>query len=72
METAGGKETVTVLRRLITYAENVFHLSQGLASLGDKRLQPRIPSVAVVKSGLVLFWTRMPSADTLGRVHAGL
>ena len=95
METAGGKETVTVLRRLITYAEKVFHLSRVLASLGDKRLQPRIPTVAVVKSGLVLFWTRMPSlnalsllqgarfwqnwlqkplasADTLGRVHAGL
>jgi hypothetical protein len=95
METAGGKETVIVLRRLITYAEKVFHLSQVLASLGDKRLQPRIPTVAVVKSGLVLFWTRRPSlkalsllpgarfwqnwlpeplasADTRGRVHAGL
>jgi hypothetical protein len=96
METAGGKETLTVLRRLITYAEKVFHLSQEmLASVGDKRLQPRIPTVCVVKSGLVLFWTRLPSlnalsllqgarfwqnwlqqplasADTLGRVHAGL
>lgn len=96
METASGKETLTVLRRLITYAEKVFHLSQEVvASLGDQRPEPRIPTVAVVKSVLVLFWTRMPSlnalamlkgarfwqtwlqrplasADTLGRVHAGL
>ena len=66
-----------------------------VAPLHDRRLQPRISTVVVVKSAMVLFWARLgslnslelsrpsrfwkswlgqppASADTLGRVHAGL
>lgn len=64
METASGKETLTVLRRLIRYAEKVFHVSRDvMAPLSDRRLEPRISTAAVVKSALVLFWARLGSLN---------
>ncbi len=64
METASGKETLTVLRRLIQYAEKVFHVSRDvMAPLSDRRLEPRISTAAVVKSALVLFWARLGSLN---------
>lgn len=64
METASGKETLTVLRRLITYAEKVFHVSRDvIAPLSDRRLEPRISTAAVVKSAVVLFWARLGSLN---------
>lgn len=65
METAPGKETLTILRRLIAYSEKIFGLSQKvMAPLSDQRPQPRISTAAVVKSATVLFWAR------LGSLHA--
>lgn len=64
METTSGKETLTVLRRLITYAEKVFHVSRDvIAPLSDRRLEPRISTAAVVKSAVVLFWARLGSLN---------
>ena len=57
METTARKETLTVLRRLISYGEKVFCLSTTLvAPLGDRRLDPRRSTPAVGKAALVMFW----------------
>lgn len=64
MATASGKERLTVLRRLVTYAEKVFHLSREvMAPLSDRRLEPRISTAAVVKAALGLFWARLGSLN---------
>ena len=74
METSSGKEAINVLRRLIAYSEKIFSLSADiLTQVSDRRLEPRIPAAAVVKSALVLFWARMGSinawAQIGGRAH---
>ncbi|MGA7621933.1 MAG: transposase, partial [Candidatus Acidiferrales bacterium] len=64
METASGKETIIVLRRLIAYAEKIFHFSRDvLPSISDSRPEPRISTAAVVKSATALFWARMGSIN---------
>jgi hypothetical protein len=64
MEPAARKETLTVLRRLIAYAEKIFHLSRDIiAPLADARLQPRITTAAVV-----LFWARLASLNAWEQV----
>lgn len=66
METLSGQEGLTILRRLIAYAEKVFQLSDTVvAGVVDRRPQPRIPVSHVVKSIAVLFWTRMGSLNAL-------
>src|SRR6267143_2502090 len=66
VETLPGKERLTILRRLIAYAEKVFQLSNTVvAGVVDSRRQPRIPVSHVVKSVAVLFWTRMGSLNAL-------
>jgi len=66
METARTKETITVLRRLIAYSEKIFHLSRDVvASVSDRRLKPRISTSLVVKSSLVMFWSRLGSLNAL-------
>ncbi len=66
METLSGQEGLTILRRLIAYAEKVFQLSNTVvAGVVDSRRQPRIPVSSVVKSVAVLFWTRMGSLNAL-------
>src|SRR5438046_5394760 len=69
METASGKETLVVLRRLTAYAEKIFQLSKGIVTLvSDRRERPRISTTAVVKSSLVLFWARMGSSNAWEQV----
>jgi hypothetical protein len=69
METASGKETIIVLRRLIAYAEKIFQLSKNMVTLvSDRREKPRISTAAVVKSSLVLFWARMGSSNAWEQV----
>lgn len=64
METAPGKETLAVLRRLIAYSEKIFGLSgEVIAAVPDRRPQPRISTAAVVKSAVVLFWARRGSLN---------
>jgi hypothetical protein len=64
METAPGKETLTVLRRLIAYSEKVFDFSREvIAPLSDRRPQPRVSTAAVVKSAAALFWARLGSLN---------
>jgi len=73
METTSGKETITVLRRLIAYAEKIFQLSKDIVTqVSDRREKPRISTAAVVKSSLVLFWARLGSINAweqVGRAH---
>ena len=73
METTSGKETITVLRRLIAYSEKIFQLSKDIVTqVSDRREKPRISTAAVVKSSLVLFWARMGSINAweqVGRAH---
>lgn len=69
METSSGKEAINVLRRLIAYSEKIFALSADiLMQVSDRRLEPRISAVAVVKSALVLFWARMGSINAWAQV----
>jgi hypothetical protein len=69
METASGKETIIVLRRLIAYSEKIFQLSKDIVTvLSDRREKPRISTAAVVKSSLVLFWARMGSSNAWEQV----
>jgi hypothetical protein len=71
VETASRKEALTVLRRLINYGEKIFSLSATLlAPLGDRRVDPRRSTPAVVKAVLVLFWTRLPSLNALAQIPA--
>ena len=71
MEATARKETLTVLRRLISYGEKIFCLSTTLvAPLGDRRLEPRRSAPAVVKAALVMFWTRLPSLNALAQIPA--
>ena len=66
METLPGKEGLTILRRLIAYAEKIFQLSGTVvAGVLDRRRQPRIPTSRVVHSVAVLFWARMGSLNAL-------
>ena len=66
METSPGEEALTVLRRLIAYAEKVFRLSQEVvADIADRRPQPRIPTAFAIKSVAALFWARLGSLNTL-------
>src|SRR5258708_13654858 len=69
METASGKETINVLRRLIAYSGKIFHFSRDIVThLSDQRRKPRISTAAVVKSSLVLFWARMGSINAWAQV----
>src|SRR6266705_2383515 len=69
METASGKETIIVLRRLIAYSEKIFQLSKDIVTLvSERREKPRISTAAVVKSSLVLFWARMGSSNAWEQV----
>jgi hypothetical protein len=64
METAAGKETINVLRRLIAYSQKIFDFSRDvIAQISDRRPEPRISTAAVVKSATVLFWARMGSIN---------
>jgi len=96
VETLKRKESLTVLRRLISYGEkNLLALRDAAGAPGRSRLEPRRSTPAVVKAALVMFldtpaqpqrfgpnlrprfWKQMAaeplaSADTLGRVPAGL
>ena len=66
VEAFPGKERLTILRRLIAYAEKIFQFSHTVvAGVADRRRQPRIPASRVVKSVTVLFWTRMGSLNAL-------
>jgi hypothetical protein len=69
METSSGREAINVLRRLIAYSEKIFALSADiLTQVSDRRLEPRIPAAAVVKSALVLFWARMGSINAWAQI----
>jgi len=69
METASGKETINVLRRLIAYSGKIFHFSRDIVThISDKRRKPRISTAAVVKSSMVLFWARMGSINAWEQV----
>jgi len=66
VETLPGKEGLTILRRLIAYAEKVFQFSEHVvADIVDRRLQPSIPTAEIVKSVAALFWARMGSLNAL-------
>lgn len=73
MEAFPGKEGLTILRRLLAYTEKVFQFSGTVVgSVTDRRLLPRIPTSAVLKSVAVLFWARMGSLNALElTAHSG-
>ena len=65
METPPAKGAL-ILRRLIAYSEKVFRFStEVLASLSDRRPEPRIATLTVAKAAMVLFWARMGSLNAL-------
>jgi hypothetical protein len=69
METASGKETIIVLRRLLAYSEKIFQLSKDIVTvLSDRREKPRISTAAVVKPSIrqgktQIFWARLIAAE---------
>ena len=61
-----GGLSLTILRRLLAYAEKVFQFSGTVvAGVVDRRPQPRIPTSVVLKSVAALFWARMGSLNAL-------
>jgi hypothetical protein len=66
VEAFPGKEGLTILRRLLAYAERVFEFSgRVVAGVVDRRRQPRIPTSGVLKPVAALFWARMGSLNAL-------
>jgi hypothetical protein len=56
----------TVFRRLLGYAEKIFHLStQVIDRVTDHRSLPRIPTALVVKAVLAVYWSRLGSLNAL-------
>jgi len=56
----------TVFRRLLAYAEKIFHLStQVIERVSDQRSLPRICTALVVKAVLAVYWTRVGSLNAL-------
>lgn len=58
-----------MLHRLIRHAEKIFHLSELLAKVSDRRPQPRTPTVLVLKAGMAMFWARLGSLNALETVR---
>jgi hypothetical protein len=55
-----------ILRRLLRYAEKIFHLSDRvIAQVSDSREAPRIATESFVRAGLVMFWLRLGSLNAL-------
>jgi len=46
-------------------------VSQSLASVGDRRAKPRIPLARILKSGLLMHWTRLGSFNALEENRPG-
>ena len=66
METPPGQEGLTILRRLIGYAEKIFQFSETVvANVVDRRLQPRISTSGIVQAVAILFWARLGSLHAL-------
>jgi len=66
METLPEKEELTILRRLIAYSEKVFQFTKVVIDcIVDRRLKPRVPTSAIVKSVAALLWARMGSLNAL-------
>lgn len=66
METPPGQEGLTILRRLIGYAEKIFQFSETVVTnVVDRRLQPRISTSGIVKAVAILFWARLGSLNAL-------
>lgn len=66
MEALPDKEGLTVLRRLIAYADKVFWFSGDIvSSVFDSRQEPRIPTSKIIQAVTCLFWARMPSLNAL-------
>jgi hypothetical protein len=64
--TASSKGGPNILRRLIAYSEKVFCLSENvLAAITDRRPEPRISILTVVKASIALFWARLGSLNAL-------
>jgi len=60
------KGSPNILRRLIAYSEKVCRLCEEvLAAITDRRREPRISTLTVVKASVVLFWARMGSLNAL-------
>jgi len=59
-----------LLHRLIRHAEKIFHLSELLAKVSDRRPQPRTPTELVLKAGMAMFWARLGSLNALETVRA--
>jgi DDE family transposase len=56
---------VTILRRLLAYAEKIFGLSKALEDLTDNREAPRIPSSLVGRASVVMCLARLGSLNAL-------
>ena len=59
-----------MLHRLIRHAEKIFHLSELLAKVSDRRPKPRTPTALVLKAGMAMFWARLGSLNALETVAA--
>lgn len=60
-----------ILRRLLKYADRVYHLSRSTASVRDARVKPRIPVGLVINSLLIMLWTRLGSFNALEEERPG-
>lgn len=63
---------LTILRRLLAWADKIASLSSLLGGLTDARPQPRIATVVVVRSLLVMVLTRLGSLNAVEQTHSSL
>ncbi len=56
---------MSILRRLISYAEKLTQLSARMGQIHDRRLKPRIATHVVLRSVMVMFLTRLGSLNAL-------
>ena len=63
---------LAILRRLLTWAEKVAALGSLLSGLTDTRPQPKIATLVIVRSLLVMILTRLGSLNAVEQTHSSL
>ncbi len=61
---------LTILRRLWTYGRTILRWDAALESIRDRRKQGQIPTAAVVRAVMVMFFCRLGSLNALGQTHS--
>jgi len=61
---------LTILRRLLAYGRTILRWDAALESIRDRRKQGQIPTGAIVRAVLTMFFCRLGSLHALGQTHS--